>query len=84
MSRRRTAVPVSQRGTQAWFAQPAADPGPLLAATGHSRAASPQGEAQAAAAARLWAKADRYYFSSMARLQRLWEVGASASTLWGA
>lgn len=76
VSRRRTAVPASQRGSQAWFAQPAADPAQLLEAAGSGQAAFPVGAAQAAAAARLWAKADRYYFSSMARLQRLWEVGA--------
>ncbi|KAL4440107.1 hypothetical protein ABPG75_003108 [Micractinium tetrahymenae] len=74
VSRRRTAVPASQRGSQAWFAQQVAHPVPLLEAAGAGQGASPQAEAQAAAAARLWVKADRYYFGSMARLQRLWEA----------
>ncbi len=71
VSRRRSAVPASQRGSQAWFAQQSASPAPLLPVRG---AAGSAAEQQAAAAERTWAKADRYYFASMARLQRLWEV----------
>ena len=76
MSRRRSAVPASQRGSQAWFTQAAADPSTLLAHDVDGSPGAPwQGqEEQASAAQRCWAKADRYYFASMARLQRLWEV----------
>ena len=74
VSRRRSAVPSAQRGSQAWFVQPAAEElSVLLAAVGSSGAAAVD-EQQSLAAERCWAKADRYYFASMARLQRLWEV----------
>lgn len=76
MSRRRSAVPASQRGSQAWFSQAVADPAPLLsiAPAAAGAPAGPTAEQQAAAAGRYWERADRYYFASMARLQRLWEV----------
>ena len=74
VSRRRTAVPAAQRGSQAWFSQQASDPAPLLAIAAAAGAGG--GEVQAAAAGRCWSRADRYYFSSMARLQRLWEVSS--------
>lgn len=82
VSRRRSAVPAAQRGSQAWFAQAVSDASPLLPAgpdtlVGAAPAAGQVWlgqEQQAAAAQRCWAKADRYYFASMARLQRLWEV----------
>lgn len=64
-------MPASQRGSQAWFAQQAASPAPLLAVR---HTAGSTAEQQAGAAERTWAKADRYYFASLARLQRLWQV----------
>ncbi|GAB4814208.1 hypothetical protein N2152v2_001254 [Parachlorella kessleri] len=69
VSRRRTAVPPSHRGVQAWFGQAAADPRPLLA-LGQGAASSSQREAANVA----WAKADTYYYRTLARMQRLWEA----------
>lgn len=71
-------MPASQRGSQAWFAQPAASPGALLAAPAGVGSAAEQ---QAAAAGRSWSKAGRYLLASMARLQRLWEVRLAAGLL---
>ena len=73
VSRRRSAVPPSQRGVQAWFAQrgPAVDS--LLLQGGPGVAAE-----QVQVAQGVWEKADDYYFRSMARLQRLWQVSKLA------
>ena len=70
VSRGRAAVPAGHRGVANWFKLAGPDVSPLLEGGGLA-------PAQLAAARAVWSKGDAYYFRSMARLQRLWEVGAA-------
>ena len=68
LSRRKTAVPASERTVQSWFQQ--SPPRSLQAAlTGPT---GPEADA-------LWKRADAYYFLSLARIQRLWEAAKAPS-----
>ncbi|KAK9820997.1 hypothetical protein WJX81_006213, partial [Elliptochloris bilobata] len=80
-SRRRSAVPAAERSVQAWFEQAPPDDGVHVLLEGPAEGA-PEGAAATrgvsqlvlAHAAGLWAKADAYYFRTIARLQRLWQA----------
>ena len=58
-------------------APPEADMTVLLAPLTHTNALTP---ASIATAHEAWAKADAYYYRSIARMQRLWEVCPKALT----
>jgi len=68
VSKLRSAVPPNRRGVQAWFSQPV----PNL--TSLSTYATSGNSPQVFAAEAAWSKADAYYFSTMARLQRVLEA----------
>jgi midasin len=73
VSRRVADVPASERAVAAWFRQAPPDTAPLLegVACGGGAAAPALGTARGALSAACWAKADVYYFRSIARVQRL-------------
>ncbi|KAG7670517.1 hypothetical protein KSW81_003079 [Nannochloris sp. 'desiccata'] len=68
VSKLRSAVPPRKRGVQAWFSQPVPD---LASLSSYAISGS---SPQVFAAQAAWSKADAYYYSTMARLQRVLEA----------
>jgi midasin len=78
VGRRLGDVPAGERAVSAWFRGAPPDVGPLLPAAGAPcEAGGSGGAARGALSAACWAKADVYYFRSIARVQRLQAAAAA-------